>query len=114
MDYVPAHGDATRKDDRDEISGARVFDGEDQGKFIIDNNWSHEFQVISSMETSVLPLFWLLSIGYGTRLRMQQLQQRDWIEQQKREKELLKEQEKFRDTAFDVQTKHFNQLLEEA
>ena len=45
---------------------------------------------------------------------MQQLQQRDWIEQQKREKELLKEQEKFRDTAFDVQTKHFNQLLEEA
>ena len=32
MDYVPAHGDTNRLDDRDEISGARVFDGEDQGK----------------------------------------------------------------------------------
>ena len=32
MDYVPAHGDTMRKDDRDEISGARVLDGEDQGK----------------------------------------------------------------------------------
>ena len=32
MDYVPAHGDTTRKDDRDEISGVRVLDGEDQGK----------------------------------------------------------------------------------
>ena len=34
MDYVPAHGDTTRKDDRDEISGVRVLDGEDQGKCI--------------------------------------------------------------------------------
>ena len=33
MDYVPAHGDTTKLDDRDEISGARVFDGEDQGKY---------------------------------------------------------------------------------
>ena len=45
---------------------------------------------------------------------MQQLQQKDWIEQQKREKELLKEQERFRDAAFDAQTKHFNNLLEDA
>ena len=35
MDYVPAHGDTTKLDDRDEISGARTFDGEDQGKLII-------------------------------------------------------------------------------
>ena len=55
-----------------------------------------------------------LLLGYGTRLRMQQLQQKDWIEQQKREKELLKEQERFRDAAFDAQTKHFNNLLEDA
>ena len=34
MDYVPAHGDKTKLDDRDETSGARVFDGEDQGKCI--------------------------------------------------------------------------------
>ena len=32
MDYVPAHGDTNRLADRDHLSGARVFDGEDQGK----------------------------------------------------------------------------------
>lgn len=32
MDYVPAHGDKTKLADREFISGARVFDGEDQGK----------------------------------------------------------------------------------
>jgi len=47
MDYVPQHGNAANLADRDNISGARVFDGEDQ--------------------------------GYGNRLRMQQLQQADWI-----------------------------------
>ena len=31
MDYVPSHGDKTVLADRDQISGARVFDGEDQG-----------------------------------------------------------------------------------
>ena len=34
MDYVPAHGNTGRLDDRDEISGVRVLDGEDQGKLI--------------------------------------------------------------------------------
>jgi hypothetical protein len=29
MDYVPAHGDTGKLADRDNISGARVFDGED-------------------------------------------------------------------------------------
>lgn len=29
MDYVPAHGDTGRLADRDQVSGARVFDGED-------------------------------------------------------------------------------------
>ena len=33
MDYVPAHGNTNMLEDRDETSGARVFDGEDQGKF---------------------------------------------------------------------------------
>ena len=32
MDYVPAHGDPNKKDDRDEVGGCRAFDGEDQGK----------------------------------------------------------------------------------
>jgi len=32
MDYVPAHGNTNNLADRDHISGARVFDGEDQGK----------------------------------------------------------------------------------
>ena len=31
-DYVPASGNTANLEDRDEISGARVFDGEDQGK----------------------------------------------------------------------------------
>ena len=31
MDYVPAHGDTARKDDREDLGGARAFDGEDQG-----------------------------------------------------------------------------------
>ena len=34
MDYVPAHGDTNRKDDRDSVGGARAFDGEDQGKHL--------------------------------------------------------------------------------
>ncbi len=32
MDYVPAHGNTAKRDDREDISGARAFDGEDQGK----------------------------------------------------------------------------------
>ena len=32
MDYVPAHGNTNMLADRDDTSGARVFDGEDQGK----------------------------------------------------------------------------------
>ena len=34
-DYVPAHGNTAMLDDRDETSGARVFDGEDQGKVAV-------------------------------------------------------------------------------
>jgi len=48
-DYVPSHGNTMHLDDRDDTSGARVLDGEDQGA--------------------------------GNRYRMQQLQQKDWIEQ---------------------------------
>ena len=33
MDYVPAHGDKNNLADREFVSGARVFDGEDQGKY---------------------------------------------------------------------------------
>ena len=44
---------------------------------------------------------------------MQQLQQADWTAQQLREKQLFKEQEKARDSAFAQQTMHFNKLLDE-
>ena len=33
MDYVPAHGNTARKDDREDLGGCRAFDGEDQGKY---------------------------------------------------------------------------------
>ena len=32
MDYVPSHGNTANLADRDNTSGARAFDGEDQGK----------------------------------------------------------------------------------
>ena len=35
MDYVPAHKNTQNLADRDNISGARVFDGEDQGKYTL-------------------------------------------------------------------------------
>ena len=44
---------------------------------------------------------------------MQQLQQKDWIDQQIREREMFKEQERFCNEAHDKQTMHFNKLLEE-
>ena len=42
MDYVPAHGNTANLDDRDEISGARVFDGEDQGKYILASHMTRQ------------------------------------------------------------------------
>ena len=35
MDYVPAHGDPNKKDDREAVGGCRAFDGEDQGKLTV-------------------------------------------------------------------------------
>jgi hypothetical protein len=34
MDYVNASGNRGVRDDREDISGCRAFDGEDQGKLI--------------------------------------------------------------------------------
>ena len=34
MDYVPAHGNTARKDDREDLGGCRAFDGEDQGTYL--------------------------------------------------------------------------------
>lgn len=45
---------------------------------------------------------------------MQQLQQKDWIDQQIRERQLFQEQERFKQTAHDQQTLHFNDLLGQA
>ena len=36
MDYVPAHGNTNMLADREDTSGARCFDGEDQGKWPYD------------------------------------------------------------------------------
>lgn len=49
---------------------------------------------------STVSYTYFLDLGYGNRLRMQQLQQADWTAQQIREKELFKEQERARDSAF--------------
>ena len=45
---------------------------------------------------------------------MQQLQQKDWIDQQIRERKAFEEQQRFTQEAHDNQTLHFNRLLEEA
>jgi hypothetical protein len=71
MDYVPQHGDKTNLADRDQISGVRTLDGEDQGKYIL----SLGAQLLAREERIQIVFF----IGYGNRLRMQQLQQADWI-----------------------------------
>jgi len=47
MDYVNSSGKPGVKDDRDNISGARVFDGEDQGK------------IRSAYWPRLLALFWM-------------------------------------------------------
>ena len=59
MDYVQVN-QGQPQEDRFNISGVRVTDGEDQGA--------------------------------GNRLRLQQLQQADWVAQQNNEKRLLQEQ----------------------
>jgi hypothetical protein len=45
---------------------------------------------------------------------MQQLQQKDWIDQQVRERQMFKEQEKFTDTVHNDQQQHFAKMLETA
>jgi len=69
MDYVPSHGNTANLADRDNISGARAFDGEDQGKV---------FSLGAGMIMrclSVLGVNCFEFLGYGNRYRMQQLQQ---------------------------------------
>ena len=46
MDYVPAHGDTARKDDREDLGGARAFDGEDQGMYLIARHDSNLFNFV--------------------------------------------------------------------
>ena len=45
---------------------------------------------------------------------MQQLQQKDWIDQQIRERDAFKEQSRFTQEVHDKQTLHFNDLLGQA
>ena len=94
MDYVPAHGNTNMLDDREDTSGARVFDGEDQGKYRVDlDYWSSQEQwcpyesdytvllyTFRRSSSQVILTLALFSLGAGNRYRMQQLQQKDWIE----------------------------------
>ena len=45
---------------------------------------------------------------------MQQLQQKDWIDQQIRERQLYQDQQNYTTEVFDKQTIHFNNLLDKA
>lgn len=81
MDYVPSHGNTAVLADRDNTSGLRAFDGEDQGQ--------------------------------GNRVRMQQLQQADWIAQQTREKELFKDQQRFAEKRRDEEALANYELLKQ-
>jgi hypothetical protein len=57
---------------------------------------------------------WILtSIGMGNRIRMQQLQQQDWCEQQIREKQQKQEAIKQEDSEYDAQTIKFSEILKE-
>ena len=73
MDYVPAHGDKNNLADREFVSGARVFDGEDQGKY------PSLSRARSKLIKICLHEMLTPGLGYGNRFRMQQLQQEDWI-----------------------------------
>ena len=56
-DYVPSHGNTMRLDDRDDTSGARVLDGEDQGKiFIFFINFELSSQKLPTCEPMMLTL----------------------------------------------------------
>ena len=52
-----------------------------------------------------------ICIGAGNRYRMQQLQQKDWCEQQIKEKEMQKNLEKANNQAFDEQALMFHDTL---
>ena len=76
MDYVPAHGNTNKKDDRENVGGCRAFDGEDQGKSL-----SRQLRLDLACFLTFIDFNSYFFIGYGNRLRMQQLQQADWTNQ---------------------------------
>lgn len=113
MDHVSATKTLTVQE-RENISGARVFDGEDQGKYqhnlirsIHDHNWRNS----NSIKNQFSSLSFLT--GAGNRYKMQQLQQRDWCEQQISEKTQKKQLEKTVNDLFDQQTLEFNKILKQ-
>ena len=75
--------DFDQPDNRFGISGCRVFDGEDLGKFHID---------------------------FGDRTKMQKIQQKEWVEQQKREKEQKIFLDKQEEDAYAKQTLEINRM----
>lgn len=88
--------------ERVNISGARVFDGEDQGK---SNSLPLDYSFWSFLN------FYLFLLGAGNRYRMQQLQQQDWCEQQMREKQMRKDLQQKTNELFDQQAIAFNDQL---
>jgi hypothetical protein len=106
MDHVSANKSLTATE-RENISGCRVFDGEDQGK-----NLPLIFTKLTKINIISLNKRLIISnLGAGNRYRMQQLQQQDWCEQQIREKALKKDVSKQVDALFDAQTIQQNEAL---
>ncbi|KAL4439148.1 hypothetical protein ABPG74_008923 [Tetrahymena malaccensis] len=72
-------------------------------------NYQHKEQIIRCGISSLKCLDGE-DLNQGNRRRLQQLQQRDWIEQQIREKEERKRQEEEEKKAFEQQTLHINMM----
>lgn len=105
MDHVSANKSLTVTE-RENISGARVFDGEDQGKYSVNGRGF-------ALYMDTLLTCFCFNLGAGNRYRMQQLQQQDWCEQQIKEKSQKKELEKTVNNLFDQQALYHNQILTE-
>ena len=106
MDHVSANK-TLHVSERENISGARVFDGEDQGtslyillqlivECLVTRHWANTLHhdnlnaitfKLSLDYDHILIDFLQIWIGAGNRYRMQQLQQQDWCEQQIKEKQ---------------------------
>ena len=73
----------------------------------------HGFLETLVFRNMVINRFCLICSGAGNRYKMQQLQQKDWCEQQIAEKNSKKQLEKDINNLFDQQTIEFNNILKQ-